>query len=48
MCTCKQNEEFIQKVDSEISECKDGGDSWKRVLKWNLERGSLNVAIEFM
>jgi hypothetical protein len=46
MCTSRQNEEFTQKVGSEISECKDAGLSWRIVLKWNLERWGLNVAIE--
>ena len=46
MCTCRQTEEFLKQVGSEISEWKDAGVSWRTVLKWNLERRGLNVAIE--
>jgi len=35
-----------KRVGSEIWEWKDAGVSWRTVLKWNLERRGLNVAIE--
>jgi hypothetical protein len=35
-----------KKLGSEFSEWRDAGDSWRIVLKWNLERRGLNVAIE--
>jgi hypothetical protein len=35
-----------KRVGSEISERKDADVRWRRVLKWNLERRGLNVAIE--
>jgi len=46
MCTCRQNDKFIQKVVSDISEWRVAGVSWRTVLKWNLERRGLNVASE--
>jgi len=46
MCTCRQTEEFLKQVGSEISEWKDAGVSWRTVLKQNLERRGLNVAID--
>jgi hypothetical protein len=46
MCRRRENEKFIQKVGSEISERRDAGVSWRRVLKWNLERRHLNVSNE--
>jgi hypothetical protein len=33
-------------MGSKISERRDAGVSWGAVLKWNLERWVLNVAIE--
>jgi hypothetical protein len=46
MYTCRQNEKFLQELGSELSEWRDVGESWRRVIKWDLERRGLYVSIE--